>query len=59
MKGSAHNSFQAKQKRLLQLYSEWQETRNEDVQKRCLGLLREIMSMDPGFNLRGQFQKAF
>ena len=58
MKRSARK-FQVKAKRLLRLYSLWQETRREDLQQKCMGLLAEILDMEPSFNLRGQFQDAF
>ena len=58
MRGSARK-FRAKERRLLQLYSQWQETRRVDLQKRCLGLLREILSLEPRFSLRGEFDQAF
>ncbi len=58
MKKSAH-SFRTKAKKLLRLYSEWQATRQEDVQRQCLSLLGELQAIDPRFNLRGEFQHAF
>ncbi len=51
--------FQVKARRLLKLYSRWQETRNEDVQRQCLSLLGEILAIDPKFSLRRAFQDAF
>lgn len=51
--------FRTKQKRLLQLYSLWQETRQENVQRQMMGLLGEILAVEPGFTLRPQFQEAF
>jgi len=48
-----------KAKKLLQLYSLWQETRREEVEKECLGLLGEILAVNPKFSLRRQFQHAF
>jgi len=48
-----------KAKRLLQLYSLWQETRREEVEKECLGLLGEILAVNPKFSLRKEFQHAF
>ncbi len=59
MSGNVRNRMQAKERRLLQLYSLWQETRSGELQKRCLGLLRELMSIDPAFSLRREFQEAF
>ncbi len=58
MKRSA-SKFKTKAKRLLKLYSLWQETRREDVQQKCVGLLGEILDIEPGFNLRREFQIAF
>ena len=52
-------SFRTKEKRFLQLYSLWQETRREDLQKNCLGLLGEIVRLKPGFSLRSEFETAF
>ncbi len=52
-------SFRTKEKRFLQLYSLWQETRREEVQKKCLGLLGQLVQMKPGFSLRGEFKAAF
>ncbi len=52
-------SFRTKEKRFLQLYSLWQETRREDLQKKCLGLLGEIVRLKPGFSLRSEFETAF
>jgi hypothetical protein len=51
--------FKAKAKRLMQLYSLWQETRREDLQHKCMGLLGEILDLEPGFSLRREFQAAF
>ena len=56
---SMARSFRSKEKRFLQLYSLWQETRREDIQKRCLGLLGELVKIKPGFSLRGEFKGAF
>ena len=58
MKGNARK-FRAKEKRLLQLYSLWHETRREEIQRRCLGLLGELLSLEPRFSLRHEFQLAF
>ena len=58
MKGNARK-FRAKEKRLLRLYSLWQETRREDVQERCVKLLREILALEPTFSLRHEFDRAF
>ncbi|HLD70107.1 MAG TPA: hypothetical protein VJA17_05010 [Candidatus Omnitrophota bacterium] len=51
--------FRAKERRLLKLYSLWQETRREEVQRQCLGLLMQIMALKPHFSLRHEFDKAF
>ena len=51
--------FKAKAKRLLKLYSLWQETRREDIQQKCMGLLGEILDIEPSFSLRREFQGAF
>jgi len=58
MKRSARK-FKLKAKRLLQLYSLWQETRREDVQEKCMGLLGEVLELEPEYNLRQEFQNAF
>lgn len=58
MKRSARK-FNAKARRLLRLYSLWQETRREDLQTKCMGLLGEILNIEPGFNLRQEFKTAF
>jgi len=58
MKGNARR-FKTKAKKLLRLYSLWQETRREDIQRQCLGLLGEILIREPRFNLRQEFQEAF
>jgi len=52
-------SFRTKEKRFLQLYSLWQETRREDLQKECYRLLGEMVRLKPGFSLRSEFQTAF
>ena len=48
-----------KTRRLMQLYSVWQETRREEIQQKCLALLGDVIATDPNFNLRQEFQKAF
>jgi len=58
MKGNARK-FRDKEKKFLKLYSQWQETRREDLQRRCLWLLREILALDPRFSIRSEFQGAF
>lgn len=58
MRGNARR-LRAKAKRLLQLYSLWHETYRGDLQRQCVGLLREILSIEPHFSLRHEFQKAF
>ncbi len=51
--------YKAKAERLLQLYSLWHETHREDVRRQCLSLLGELLSHDPNFSLRREFQIAF
>ncbi len=58
MKGSVR-SFKTKAEKLLRLYSLWQETRSEDIQRQCLGLLGEILNREPRFNLLQEFRQAF
>lgn len=58
MKGNVRK-FQTKAKRLMKLYSLWHETNREDVQVKCMALLSEILAVEPRFNLRREFQKAF
>ena len=58
MKESARK-FHAKAKKLLRLYSLWHETHSDAVQRQCLRLLGEVLSLEPHFNLRREFQKAF
>lgn len=58
MKNRGRNT-QLKAKKLLRLYSQWQETRQDFFQKQCLKLLSEILSVNPGFRLRREFQSAF
>jgi len=58
MKGNARK-YQVKYNRLLQLYSLWQETRRIEVEQECEGLLKEILAIEPKFNLRPVFQQAF
>lgn len=53
------HSFRTKEKRFLRLYSLWQETRREDLQKKCFRLLGEMIRMKPGFSLRSEFEIAF
>jgi len=52
-------SFRTKEKMFLKLYSLWQETRREELQKKCFRLLGEMMRMKPGFSLRSEFEGAF
>lgn len=58
MKGNVRK-LHAKARRLLRLYSLWHETHREDVQRKCLALLGEILAAEPRFSLRREFQKAF
>lgn len=55
----AGSSFRIKEKKFLQLYSLWQETRRDDLQRKCLGLLGEMVRLRPGFSLRSEFNSAF
>ena len=58
MKGNVRK-YPAKARRLLRLYSLWHSTHREDIQRKYLVLLAEILASDPCFNLRPEFQKAF
>ena len=58
MKGNVRK-LQAKAKRLLRLYSLWHETHSDEVQRKCMLLLSEILVVEPRFSLRREFQKAF
>lgn len=58
MKGNARR-FHAKARRLMRLYSEWHETHRDDLQHKCMSLLSEILTVDPRFCLRREFQRAF
>ena len=58
MRENARNR-QAKETKLLQLYSLWHETHRYDLQKKYLSLLRQVLSCDPSFNPRQKFQIAF
>ena len=58
MRGNVRR-FQTKARRLLRLYSQWHETQRDDLKKKCLRLLGEILAVEPGFSLRDEFQKAF
>ena len=51
--------FQTKARRLLKLYSLWHETQRDDVKKKCLRLLGEILMINPRFSLRHEFDSAF
>lgn len=52
-------SFHVKARKLLRLYSEWQETRRSDIQRQCLSLLGELQNIEPQFSLRREFRNAF
>jgi len=52
-------SLHLKSKKLLKLYSQWQETRQEDLQRRCLALLGQILAIEPQYTIRGEFKNAF
>lgn len=58
MRKSVRN-FDDKAKKLLQLYSTWQETRRTGMERQCLALLGEILAIDPQFSLREEFRNAF
>lgn len=58
MRGNARN-LRAKERKLIQLYSLWHETRQESVQRKWISLLSEVLSVDPSFNLRREFVVAF
>ncbi|MBI3314306.1 MAG: hypothetical protein HYZ83_08740 [Candidatus Omnitrophica bacterium] len=58
MKGSVRR-LRARQRQLLRLYSLWQETKREDVQRQFLRILGGILAVKPGFNLFDEFKKAF
>jgi len=45
--------------RLLRLYSLWHETKRDEIRREFLTLLREVLALNPRFNLRHEFQKAF
>jgi hypothetical protein len=51
--------FRVKARRLLRLYSQWHETHSDAAQRKCLMLLAEIMTLEPRFSLRQEFQRAF
>ena len=59
MRENVHSLVRAKERRLLRLYSLWHTTYAEGIRQKCLSLLGEIVSMDPAFSLRGEFQAAF
>jgi len=49
----------SKQRRLLQLYSLWQETRDDELEGECLKLLGQILRSNPRYRLRQAFRVAF
>lgn len=59
MRKSVHNRVRIQERRLMRLYSLWHETHQEDYEKQYLSLLGEILSKDPAFNPRHDFQAAF
>ncbi len=59
MRGNVHSRIRMKARRLLRLYSLWHETHQEGYEKKYLSLLGEILSVDPAFNPRRDFQIAF
>ena len=58
MKGNVRKC-RVKARRLLRLYSLWHETRREDLQRKCMRLLSEILAVEPRFSLQHEFRKAF
>ena len=58
MRDSAHK-LRLKAEKLMRLYSLWQETRRRDLKRQCLGLLNEILTVEPNFSLRHEFEMAF
>lgn len=52
-------SLRTKARQLLKLYSLWHETHQEGYERKYLSLLGEILSADPAFNPRREFQIAF
>ena len=58
MRGSVRR-FRVKARRLLRLYSQWHLTHQDDLERRYLTLLAEILAVNPRFSLRQEFQKAF
>jgi hypothetical protein len=59
MRENVLSKVRIKERRLLKLYSRWHETHSGQDEKRYQSLLGEILSVDPGFNPRCQFQIAF
>ena len=59
MKGNARNKLRVKARKLQRLYSLWHETHQPEVQKKYLAVLGEILSIEPNFSLRREFQNAF
>ena len=59
MKRNVLSQIRMKEQRLLRLYSLWHEYHQEGLRRKCLSLLGEIVSVDPAFNLRREFQVAF
>ncbi len=58
MKGNVRR-FRVKARRLLRLYSQWHLTHQEELERRYLRLLAEILAVNTNFSLRQEFQKAF
>ncbi len=52
-------NFRHKARRLMKLYSLWQETRDCRLEKKCLNLLSELLWLEPRFSLQQEFRKAF
>ncbi len=59
MKKEKVRDLRSEQEKLLRLYSLWQETRRDDIKRRCFWLLGKILVRQPHFSLRRDFQAAF
>ena len=58
MRGNVRR-FRAKARKLLRVYSQWHLTHQEELERRYLTLLAEILAVNPRFNMHQQFRKAF
>lgn len=52
-------SLEMKARKLMKLYSQWHETHNDEIRRKYLLLLGEILAIEPRFSLRREFQRAF